>query len=551
VGTRETGQGLPVETCNSCHNRGKRIGPTFQGFMEFPYGTPFDAAGEKQPPLHTKQYLFIKTDLHYEMESRPENPTGRLLCQDCHTGLDMHGDGTIFGTTLAQVEIECSDCHGTPDRYPWDLPFGFGEEFGGELAGEPRGVATALLDFQTFGMIYPAEDGYLLTNRGNPFGNVVRRGNDVIVNTASGQEFKVPVLKNLADGGDWKNMDSQVAMESVTPHLEKLECYACHADWAPQCYGCHVKVSYGEGLEGTDWVATGNAKNPDGTHETVTSPGKVQEGRSYLRWEEPILGVNGEGRVSPLIPGCQVIYTVIGPDGTAVVHNEIGSTPPNTEGAGAEGQKGMDMAPVQPHSSGREARTCESCHANPKSLGYGIEGGRFQAKYAEPLYAAMDDAEGNLMAENVQIQIQAIPKLDHDLSRIVTEEGQQLMTVGSHWPDSGPLSDDQRTRVERVGVCMGCHQNMSDPDFWDDNVIAKYGRVATTDEHIEAMDQVIQDAVGAPEAPEPAAEPEAEEEAAKPFNVVTIVALIVALIAVIFAVAVALAAGIYKLAPGE
>ena len=29
--------GIPVETCNSCHNRGKRIGVTYQGLMEFEY----------------------------------------------------------------------------------------------------------------------------------------------------------------------------------------------------------------------------------------------------------------------------------------------------------------------------------------------------------------------------------------------------------------------------------------------------------------------------------------------------------------------------------
>ena len=83
--------------------------------MEFPYGSPYDASGGKQPKLHTKNYLFIKDDLHHQTASRPGNPEGGLLCQDCHTSIDMHGDGNIFGTTLAQVEIECSDCHGTPD----------------------------------------------------------------------------------------------------------------------------------------------------------------------------------------------------------------------------------------------------------------------------------------------------------------------------------------------------------------------------------------------------------------------------------------------------
>ena len=496
-GTRESGQGMPVETCNSCHNRGKRIGTTFQGFMEFPYGTPFDENGNMQPKLHTKKYLFMKTDLHYELESRPENPEGRMLCQDCHTGLEMHGDGNIFGTTLAQVEIECADCHGTPDKYPWELPLGYGEEFAQELPDTPRGVATELNDYQTFGTVYDAEDGYLLTTRGNPFGNVVRRGDEVIVHTVGGQEFKVPVLKNLNMTAGWKNQDAEVAMKSIARHMDKLECYACHSDWAPQCYGCHVKITYGEGKEGTDWVATGNAKNPDGTHGMVKSPGEVKEGRSYLRWEEPILGINGEGRVTPLIPGCQVVYTVIDPDGKAVVHNKIGRTPPNTEGGGPEGQLGMDMAPVQPHSSGRKARTCESCHSNPKSLGYGIEGGRFQARYSEPLYAALDDSQGNLLAENVQVQIQAIPDLKYDWSQIVTRDGQQLMTVGSHWPLSRPLNNDERTRVERTGVCMGCHQNMASPAFWTDGVMAKYGKVASTDEHIQTMNQVILDAVAA------------------------------------------------------
>ena len=495
MGTRESGQGLPVETCNSCHNRGKRIGTTFQGFMEFPYGTPFDSRGEKQPKLHTKQYLFIKTELHFEMQSRPENPTGRLLCQDCHTGLDMHGDGTIFGTTLAQVEIECSDCHGTPLAFPWELPLGYGEEHARELPAVARGTTETLLQSQSFGTIYDPEDGYLLTSRGNPFGNVVRRGDQVIVNTVSGQEFLVPTLRGLSEAEGWKNDDAAVAMERVGAHMDRLECYTCHADWAPQCYGCHVQVAYPEGGEGTDWVLSGNAKNEDGTHESLTSPGTITEGRAYLRWEEPILGINGEGRVTPLIPGCQVVYTVIGPDGLAVALNEIGRTPANTEGAGPEGQKGMDMAPVQPHSSGRQARPCESCHSNPKALGYGIEGGRFQNSYGEPLYAAMDDAEGNLMAESAQIQIQAIPDLDHDWSQIVTPEGEQLMTVGSHWPLSRPLNNEERNRIERIGVCMGCHQNMANATFWNDGVIATYGAALTNDEHISTMNRLIVDAV--------------------------------------------------------
>ena len=43
------------------------------------------------------------------------------------------------------------------------------------------------------------------------------------------------------------------------------------------------------------------------------------------------------------------------------VRNEIFRTPGHTEGAGPEGQLGIDMSPMQPHTIGR-ARSCESCH---------------------------------------------------------------------------------------------------------------------------------------------------------------------------------------------
>ncbi|RME98823.1 MAG: cytochrome C, partial [Alphaproteobacteria bacterium] len=235
-----TYSGIPSESCNSCHNRGKRIGVSYQGIMEFPYGSPYDAKGGKQPKLHTKKYLFIKDDLHHQIESRPGNPEGGMLCQDCHTTVDMHGDGNLPGTTLAQVEIECEDCHGTVAKAPWELPLGYGEEHDRDIGDKPRGLAEDILDESYMATIYDAEDGYLLTARGNPFGNVVKKGSNVILHSASGLDFEVPVLKQIAQSGTWKNENAKVAMSSVGAHQDNLECYACHADWAPQCYGCHI-----------------------------------------------------------------------------------------------------------------------------------------------------------------------------------------------------------------------------------------------------------------------------------------------------------------------
>ncbi len=497
-----TYSGIPVETCNSCHNRGKRIGVTYQGLMEFPYGSPWTPTGGKQPKLHTKNYLFISDDLHHQIKSRPENPQGGLLCQDCHTTIDMHGDGNIPGTTLAQVEVECQDCHGTPEQYPWELPLGHGEEFAKDIGDTPRGLADNVLrETAQFATMYDKRDGYLLSARGNPYGNVVKDGDTVIMHSATGNDFKVPLLKKLAEDDAWRNSQAMVAMASVKKHAESLECYACHASWVPQCYGCHVDVDYGPDKNGkpkqdTDWIASGTARNPDGsTAESplgvkgIQSPGKVSETRSYLRWEEPVLGINGEGRVTPLMPGCQVIWTVRSRDGKTLAANEIALAYDEQEQLGQERTPlGIDMAPVQPHSAQRKARTCESCHDNPKAQGYGISGNVFQLRYVENVVEDLiDQTTGKPIPENYQIQITSIPKLDFDLSTIVVDD-QQTQTVGSHWPLSRSLTKEMRDAMDRTGLCMGCHREMTNADLW-----AKVSEPGSLNdaEHIELMNKML------------------------------------------------------------
>ncbi len=502
VGTRLTG-GIPVETCNSCHNRGKRIGVSFQGLMEFPYGSPYNKQGKKQPKLHTKKYLFISDDLHHQYQSRKENPKGGLLCQDCHTSIEMHGDGNIHGTTLGQVEIECSDCHGRPDKYPWELPLGYGDEAGKSLSDKPRGVAKKrIAPEDQFGYQPDPENGFILSARGNPLGNVVRRGNQVIVHSATGNDFQVPVLKNLAMEKKWKDPSATVAMVSVSKHMDKMECYSCHAAWIPQCYGCHVKVSYmkdkktGKMVMGTDWVASGNTRMANGLTADaplgkpgVKSPGKPMESRSYLRWEDPVLGINGEGRVTPLMPGCQVTYTVVGPDGKVLVNNVIAYSHDEAKEIGQkEVPLAIDMSPVQPHTAQRKARTCESCHTNLKSAGLGIGGGSFM-KWDKDIVEDLINAKTNeVIPTKYQVQIPKIPDLKFDWSQVVTRDGIQVATVGTHWPLSRAFNKKELDTIIRAGSCMGCHQNMTQKQLWE-----RVSTEGTLDpgQHIEMMNRVI------------------------------------------------------------
>jgi len=453
----ETYSGIPVETCTTCHDRGKRIGVSYQGLMESAFHSPFTEGGGGQIALHTKHYIAMQEDVHYQKG---------MMCGDCHTSIDVHGDGFIAGTNLAQVQIECPDCHGTPFAFPWELPLGYMDEFEeSPRIGAPRGVARDLPAYLRQGTVYPVEDGYLRTARGNPYPDVVRRGNQVIVHTAGGKDLELNPLRLLYEQGRL-TPEAQVAMCQVDKHMKRMECYACHATWVPQCYGCHLKIDFSEGKQSFDWVAAGHehldpAKQADrgeGTYDTYM-PGEVTEQRSYMRWEDPALGVSGEGRISPVTPGCQPSITVIGENGETIIQNNIFRTPPNTEGAGEEGQLALDMSPGQPHTIGK-ARSCESCHASEKALGYGINGGRLTRPWDEPIVVELMTADRRILPEHYNNQIEGIPGLHEDWSRFVTEDGKQLMTVGHHWSGSRPLNNEERANTDRRGVCLSCHREI-------------------------------------------------------------------------------------------
>ena len=456
VGTTEY-SGIPVGTCTVCHNRGKRIGVSYQGLMESGYESPFTEGGGGQLPLHSKQYLGMTQDIHAQKG---------MLCQDCHTSGDVHGDGFTAGTDLGGIEIECADCHGTPLKFPWELPLGFGDEnHAGPAQGPPRGVAKTMMPHLAPYALYPAQDGFILSARGNPMPDVVRVGNRIVLHTAAGKDLWIEPLK-LKMQENKLSVAAKVAMGQVTAHMDKMECYACHATWAPQCYGCHVKVDYSKDQKAFDWVAAGHehekpefkAVKGESTFNAMI-PGKVTEQRSYLRWEDPALGINGEGRVSPMVPGCQVSVTVIGADGKEIIRNKIFRTPGGMEGSGPEGQLSIDTSPIQPHTIGKP-RSCESCHSSDKAFGYGIGGGALNAPWNKPLYKDLATADGKVIPGKARPQIEPIEGLDHDWSAFVTPDGKQTATVDHHWKGAGPLSQETRLHMDRRNVCLGCHREI-------------------------------------------------------------------------------------------
>ena len=100
----------------------------------------------------------------------------------------------------------------------------------------------------------------------------------------------------------------------------------------------------------------------------------------------------------------------------------------------------------------------------------------------------LETATGEIIPGKTQLQSQPVPSLDHDLSQIVTRDGKQLVTVGSHWPLTGPLPQEMREKMERTGLCMGCHQNMTNEDLWSK---VNSPAFVNNEEHQKVMNEAV------------------------------------------------------------
>jgi hypothetical protein len=149
----------------------------------------------------------------------------------------------------------------------------------------------------------------------------------------------------------------------------------------------------------------------------------------------------------------------------------------------------IDMAPAQPHTIQARARDCESCHTRPKTLGLGINNGLFKTIVQQDRVVDLADARtGQILPDQYKTQIVGVPALFFDWSQIVTREGQQLATVGSHWPLSRAFNQTELDRILRTGLCMGCHGQMKDPRIWQ-----KFSSTSPLDarSHTQLMEKMV------------------------------------------------------------
>ncbi len=199
-------------------------------------------------------------------------------------------------------------------------------------------------------------------------------------------------------------------------HL-RLSCESCHSSWVPQCYGCHVK------------------RDMTDTHLDKLSlketPGWWEEGRSYLRYEKPMLAVWAD-EVVIVTPGCQDIVTLI-----------------NAAGEPEQQFNSFTMAALNPHTTQPGGRSCADCHASGKTIGLG-EG---------TLWRESGEWRFNPLNRGVATALGTTPPLD----AYVDINGTPLQK--SSRADLRPFNRGELQRILRIGLCIECHTDYDDPAF--------------------------------------------------------------------------------------
>lgn len=102
---------------------------------------------------------------------------------------------------------------------------------------------------------------------------------------------------------------------------------------------------------------------------------------------------------------------------------------------------------MDPHATDK-ARSCEDCHWSAKTLGLG---------YGVLSYSG----QGRWQLESIEAPKSKLLGIDFPLSAVTNLEGEVYVHFSR--PDLRAFNRKELYRILRVGLCLQCHRNFSDP----------------------------------------------------------------------------------------
>jgi hypothetical protein len=418
--TRATGQDVAPAThpnisiaiesrhCFGCHSRSGRISTSYEGWME----TDLKAAPSTGHYRTLEDGRVFVAVVPPTAKPAPGSagrasplPAGAdvharrgMACVDCHTAREVMGEGMARGRKTEALRVACTHCHvrGAPPLVP-----------GEGLDAESRKIATLRGRSSPGERFLVAGDGPLLNTA------VDADGKPHLVAKSSGLrlELRAPAAVCVEGGG----------------HV-RLSCQSCHAAWAPRCTRCHTK--FDPGAEGVDLL--------DGT----ATRGAWVETAGGFSAQAPTLGVAeggsraAESRIDTFIPGMVI---------TLDRNQAPGGRPDHVFR--------RLYARAFSHTISKEARTCQSCHADPVALGYG-EG--------KLMYGLSTENEERSTERGVWRFVPAQPPGPDGLPADAWVGFLQERAAGaSTRQDVRPFTIEEQRRILTVGACLTCHDPVS------------------------------------------------------------------------------------------
>jgi len=286
--------------CFGCHSRSGRISLNYAGLAEIiPAEQPANIQAEILQLGDGRSVIRRPADTHH---------LAGMSCIDCHTSTGLMGGNDNTRHQQQAVDIRCIDCHKNESpkitQFSWPVKHNSLKQF---------------LDPD----ISPRQLFLTTAHSGTPLWNISLQSNGT---TLLHPKLGGPALLIPSYTADRHPLEKEHA---------RLHCSACHSQWAPQCYGCHI-----------EYDPSGKQKDHLLQMET---PGRWIEQRRDVRSGLPPLGITAENTIRPFVPG--MIMTIKHPDWEAQKFKRL-------------------FAATEPHTTGK-SRSCSSCHQSSTALGLG------------------------------------------------------------------------------------------------------------------------------------------------------------------------------------
>jgi hypothetical protein len=350
-------------------------------------------------------------------------------CTDCHTQMDIMGDGNLYSKQHEAVEIRCETCHGNSLAYPSITQITDPGDPAIRVSKHYKNNANKV------------EDWMAVSTRNRKMTNVkVQDGRMVTIGKQTGTIHEIPLVKDYLNA------------HSIPQHQSRLECSACHARWVVRCPGCHQNI--------------GQDQTPESHSMDIG---------------EPALMIGPRGKVAPMLTQPERHLTVLDERKNPIpVLGKMG----NVQGqyrkwafTNPHGTSGSNLAyALNPHSIQKKARSCTSCHLSPETLGLGAGdlkiGKSFKGKndFVDPL-------------DRTDIMLKAS---QFDPQAKVSMRGEPL--AGTHQPKARTFNQKEIIRILRVGNCIPCHDRYDDSIYQDINQSYAFAR---TMDHRRLREQIL------------------------------------------------------------